>query len=253
MIRPIAIGVLAAALVGCGPAAGSTPVVTPLPATASPDAEITPAAPTASPESIAGIPVCVEGKPYDAGPQVMTAEATLLGFPLAITMTDGWTGCGLHNKELGEPGGVMMIGTWVVVNVYGNPCQWRTSLPATPAGPTVDDLMKALIDQESTDATAPVDVAIDGYAGKYLRLSVPADLDTTTCDKDKITEFRFLNGPGDAVWWLGAAVAPGLIGDVWALDVQGTRVLVQAASFVDAGEARRDEMRQIVESIDFMP
>jgi len=180
-------------------------------------------------------------------------EATLLGFPLALTLTDGWNGCGLLYKELGDPGGVMLIGTWDVTNVYADPCHWKTSLPTRAVGPSVDDLVAGLEAQAITESTKPDDVILDGYAGKHLRLSVPLTFDGATCDADQIKEFRFFNGPGEAVWWLGAADAAGLIGDVWVVQVGAQRAVIQAASFTDAGEANRAELRQIVESIDFMP
>ena len=241
--------VIAAVLAACG--TGATPASTTTPGiSASPTVK-----PSPTPLMSGGVLVCIEGQPYPAGRQLMTEDSTLLGFPLAITMTDGWTGCGLHYKELGDPGGIMMIGTWDVANVYRNPCTWKTSLPTVPVGSTVDDLVTALVDQEITDATKPSDVELDGYRGKYLRLSVPAGF-KSTCDRDvnsTVEEFRFLNGQGDAVWWLGAGDATGIVGDVWVLDVGGKRVLIQAASFADAGEARREELKGIIGSIDFMP
>ena len=172
---------------------------------------------------------------------------------VTITLNEGWDGCGLWFKELGEPGGVMMIGFWDAVDVYANPCRWRDSLIQPSVGPSVDDLAEAMVAQDLTEADPPTDVTLDGYAGRYVRLAVPVDLDTGGCDRVQIPEFRFLNGPGDSVWWLGAADAPGLIGELWIIDVDGRRVVVQAASFVDAGEARRDEIHGIVETIDFLP
>lgn len=204
--------------------------------------------PTATP----GIPTCPQGVPYNPGSYLWTARDTQT-IPLMITMTERWTGCGLAFKELGEPGGVMMIGAWDVVNVYANPCHWRDSLMDPPAGPTIGDLVTALDAQELTEAEQAGDVTIDGYAGKHVRFEVPVDLDTGECDADQVREFRFWDGLPGSDWWLGAADAPGLIGEAWIMDVDGRRVVIQAASFLDAGEARRDEIHGIVESIDFLP
>ena len=204
--------------------------------------------PTATPR----IPACPQGLPYNPGTYQWTASDTQT-IPLTITMTEGWRGCGLAFKELGEPGGVMMIGAWDVVNVYANPCHWRESLMDPRVGPTIDDLASAMDAQELTEAEPAEDVTIDGYEGKHVHLEVPVDLDTGDCDVDQTREFRFWDGPGGSDWWLGAADAPGLIGEAWIMDVDDRRVVIQAASFVDAGEASRDELHAIVESIDFLP
>ncbi|HZM72181.1 MAG TPA: hypothetical protein VFC71_02295 [Candidatus Polarisedimenticolia bacterium] len=198
------------------------------------------------------VPACPEGLPYNPGTYLWSAKDTQT-VPLTITMTEGWKGCGLAFKELGEPGGVMMIGAWDVVNVYANPCHWRDSLMDPPVGPAIDDLATALEAQELTEAEPSAEVTIDGYAGKHVRVEVPVDLDTRDCDADQIPEFRFWDGPGGSDWYLGAGDAPGLIGEAWIMDVDGRRVVIQAASFLDAGEERRDEIHGIVESIDFLP
>lgn len=250
--RAAATLVVTVILGACASPAGDSPLpVRPTASKATP-ASTSPRTPT--PPSVGeSIAVCSESPPYGAGTQLMTPTQSLLPFPLAITFTAGWTGCGLHYKELGDPGGVMMIGTWIVENVYKDPCRWRISLPTSAVGPSVEDLVRELDGQEGTEAAEASDISIDGYDGQFIRLEVPVGLDTSDCDQDQIAEFRFWNGPGDAVWWLGAADAPGLIGEVWAVDVEGTRVVIQSASFSDAGEDRRVEMREIVGSIDFMP
>ncbi len=44
-------------------------------------------------------------------------------------------------------------------------------------GPTVDDLASALAALDGFESSPPADVAIRGYQGKRLRLTVPDDLD----------------------------------------------------------------------------
>jgi len=171
--------------------------------------------------------------------------------PATIIVPSGWTGCGLMTKEFGEPAGPGLIAFWSVANVYVNPCHWRGSLMDPAVGPAVDDLAKALVDQDVTAASAPATDAIGGFTGKYVRLSVPLDADVTACDNVEIAEFRFLDGPGESVWWLGAADAPGLIGEVWIVDVKGARVVVQAAYYADAAQPEIDEIHRIIRSISF--
>lgn len=194
-----------------------------------------------------------------AGTYVLDAEATQT-VPATVTVPDGWSGCdgGLLGKEFGAPAGPALIGFWSVDNVYADPCGWLDGGLMDPAiGPTVADLATALGDQTLTEASDPADDTLGGLPATHVQLTVPVDLDTTTCDVDPVeqigTEFRFWNGPGESVWWIGAQDAPGLIGDVWATDLDGTRIVVQAAYFSDADEAEVDEVMAIVRSITFEP
>jgi hypothetical protein len=193
---------------------------------------------------------CDGQRTLPAGRRSITASQTETPFGVEITFTDGWKGCGLAFKELGEPGGLMMIGFWDVRMVYPDPCGWSNYVGSRDTAAGNDGLMTALMNQDLTIAGPIEEVSLDGYKGKYIRLRVPAEVDANRCDRDQIAEFRFWNGPGESVWWLAAADAPGLIGEVWAVDVQGFRFVVQAASFEEAGNARRDEIHEIVESID---
>ena len=240
LIRFVMVAVLSATALACQPATTET-------------APTTTASAAATAIASGGAARCVDSQIHPAGAFTIDADATLLGFPAALTLTDGWHGCSLLYKDLGDPGGEMLIGTWDVTNVYADPCHWKTSLPSPAVGPAVDDLVAALASQAITESTTPDDVVLDGYAGKRLRLSVALSFHATDCDADQIQEFRIFNGPGDAVWWLGAADAAGLIGDVWVVQVGGQRSVIQAASFTDAGEEHRAELQRIVESIDFMP
>jgi len=214
---------------------------------------------TASPPTVLPDPTltgdgpCTEKVVLPGGRRSISSAETDTPFGVEITFSDGWHGCGLAFKELGEPYGVMMLGYWDVRMVYPDPCHWKGDVMNPDTGPSVKDLMRALVSQKLTMAGPIEPITIDGYQGRYVRLEVAPHLDTSGCDIGTIAEFRFWNGPGESVWWLGAADAPGLIGEVWALDVDGFRFVIQAASFADAGEARRDEIRRIVESIDIQP
>lgn len=230
----------AAAILVAGCAAASSPQTTP---------------PSVMPASVVPAPsaaACPAHGDLGAGTYALSAKDTQ-AVPAVITVTEGWAGCGLMTKEFGEPGGLALIAFWSVENVYGDPCHWRSTLMHPAVGPGVDDLAAALVDQDVTEASTPTDDTLGGFAGKYLRLSVPLDADVTACDRVEIAEFRFLNGPGDSVWWLGAADAPGLVGEVWILDVDAARVVIQAAYFADATQPEVDEIHGIVRSINLRP
>ena len=69
-----------------------------------------------------------------------------------------------------------------------------------PVGPTVDDLADAMAKQPMRDGTTPTEVTIDGYAGKYLELTIPADLDFATLLE---VPGASASTPGAFVGWVG--------------------------------------------------
>ena len=69
-----------------------------------------------------------------------------------------------------------------VDNVFADPCRARLADP--PVGETVDDLVTALADLPG-DATAAIDVTIDGYDGKQIEFTLP----DYTQDPDCVTFF----------------------------------------------------------------
>lgn len=136
----------------------------------------------------------------------------------------------------GDPGGLY---------IYGDPCRWSTTAPSAPSG-TVDDVVAALTAQASRDATAPVDVIIDGHAGKSLTLHVPKDVVLSECDQGYFTSWGVENQ-------LTARYHqdPGQMDELWILDVDGDLVVLDAGYYEGTPKAVVDELRAIVESTTF--
>jgi hypothetical protein len=215
-----------------------------------------PSASSATSGSPTGQAECNERGPNQPGTYSLTADATL-SVPATFTLaTDGWAGCGLIVKEFGPPAGPALIGFWSVENVYTDPCHWMGALMDPAVGPTPADLTAALASQELTDSTEPAEGTLGGLPASQVTITVPDDLDTSDCDVVETAEFRFWKEPGEeltgsGVWWIGAKDAPGLVGEVWATDIDGVRAVVQAAHFSDADQAEVDEIHGIVDSITF--
>lgn len=146
-------------------------------------------------------------------------------------------------------------------NVYGDPCQWSTTIPETPAT-TPDEIAAAFAAQASSDATAPVDVTVGGFAGKTITLHVPMSFDLPNAsreekfaDCDDFT-FRFYGIEGetgkaeDTQSGRGAQGA-GQIDELWILDVNGAIVILDATYGPAAPADLVEELRTLAESATF--
>ena len=105
--------------------------------------------------------------------------------------------------------------------MYGDPCQWSSTRPDTPAT-TVDEIVAALAAQASRDASEPVDITLDGYAGKTITLHVPDDaVDFDDCDDGSFGYWASIDPEfgDDGVEPVPACTRrPGQIDELWILD-----------------------------------
>ncbi|HUH17153.1 MAG TPA: hypothetical protein VMM85_04325 [Methylomirabilota bacterium] len=190
------------------------------------------------------------------GPYVLTDGEALDGLPtLRITVTipaPDWygepaNGILIKNESPDAPDGAGMIVFFGDLYVYGDPCEWSTTRPETPAT-TVDELVAALTAQASRDATEPVDVTVDGYAGKSITLHVPEDEVFSDCDRGT---FGSWGVPGSDPGPFRYHQDPGQIDKLWIVDVDGELAVIDAAYYEGTPQSVIDEMEAIVESLTF--
>jgi hypothetical protein len=150
----------------------------------------------------------------------------------------------------------LAVSVWTVWKVARNPCHPIHNL--YNPGPTVNDLADALEAQPMRHATAPKDVTLGGYPGKYLEWSVPAHMVVTGdssfkgCDVEPGGRREFtswLSGGSDPRWQQMA----GQVDRLWILNVDGQRLVVDATHSPDATQAQLDEENRIVKSMTFVP
>lgn len=226
-------------------------------ASPSPAAEPTPA-PTASPIAWTGIP---------EGPFVVTS----VDDPVAVTVdisSPAWTwlpefdAMSKDDDGLDAPetvGAALLAWSWPAgtgFTVYGDPCQWSTTIPATPAT-TAEAIAEGLVAQASNDATTPVDVTVGGYSGKAITLHTPmsffVNADATreeefaACDQN-IFGFYGIEGEPEPA---RNAQGPGQIDELWILDANGAIVILDATYGPAAPAALIDEVRAMAESATF--
>jgi hypothetical protein len=229
--------------------AGGAPSAEPS-ATASPDT-------TPSPTAWSGLP---------QGPFVVTGADVPVQVTLDIA-SPGWVALpefGAVSKDddsLDPPetvGAALLAWAWPAgtgFNVYGDPCQWLTTLPESPAT-TPDEIAAAFAAQASTDATAPVDVTVGGFAGKAVTLHVPMEYDLPNatreeefadCDNDVFAFYGVAGETGEARNAQGA----GQIDELWILDVNGSIVIIDAALSPATPADLVEEVRTLAESATF--
>jgi hypothetical protein len=190
-------------------------------------------------------------RPLDAGTYRLDLDQLAgggTGFPAFLTtVPDGWhssDGWALNRPRSGEEVPPVAVLFWDVDQVYGHPCQWDGTL--VDPGPTVDDLAQALVDVPLRDAAEPSDVTLDGYSGKYLEWSVPADIDFDDCDEGFFESWTATGWASDRY-----QQAPGQVDRLWILEIDGSRLVIDAFSMPYSTAEERAEISAMVESIAF--
>jgi hypothetical protein len=133
--------------------------------------------------------------------------------------------------------------------VFGDPCDWEPTRPDTPAT-TVDEMVTQLAAQASRDASEPIDIMLDGYAGKAITLHVPDDANFAECDQGYFGSWSF--GTTDLSPHRYHQ-SPGQIDEVWILDVDGVIVVIDWSYYAETPQAVIDEERAIVENMTLEP
>ena len=192
--------------------------------------------PTPTPRPSAS-PISLPGATWPLEPGIYS----LPSFPLGITfeVPAGWHSCSDSLVEQSvcytptdsiEDTRVSFV---IVENVVADPCSPGGEPLEPPVGPSVDDLVAAISSLEGFEATAPVDLTLNGYQGKRFTLTTPPD---PGCDlKTWATEDRTNN------------VSPGEVNLLHVLDVNGTRLVITGDYF--PGEPAAAGMRAAVEQI----
>jgi hypothetical protein len=176
---------------------------------------------------------------------------------IEMTVPEGWfnfDGWGLgRGNELPFP---IAVSFWDVDKVYPTPCDWAAK-PMIDPGPDTDGLAATLAKQPLRSATAPADIVLAGFRGKYLELSVPTDIDFDEARKDQA-----LFPPCDEATfqsWTASGWAsdryqqrPGQVDQIWILDVDGERLVIDAWYLAEATPEDRAELERVVESIRFL-
>jgi hypothetical protein len=218
-------------------------------------APIATAAPTPSPlpsvipsPSLTAMPLPTSGGvALSAGTYYVADPADTNAQRLTFTLPTGWTTDDIVSKNSAEPGEVFLT-TWVVTHVFPDVCHWGATL--VNAGTGTDDLINALSTQHGRTASAPSDATIGGYPAKRIELTVPADLDVSTCTNGHL---RYWPGPGPDLSSGLCCNPAGNIDTVYVVDIAGRRLAVVARYYPGSSEADKAELQSVVDSIQIEP
>ena len=160
-----------------------------------------------------------------------------------LDIPEGWESMGAawisNGEEFPQRIGLTV---WVVLAVYAHPCQWDQ--PLISPGGSAADLAEVLAARPLRDATPPEDVELGGYPGKFLRWSVPDDIDFATCDADPADgEHYFESWKAMAGGTDRYQQGPGQFDELWIIDVGRSRIVFDATYFPD--DVNPDELAEI--------
>jgi hypothetical protein len=172
----------------------------------------------------------------------------LPGATITVTVPSGWyafPGARGISQQTDTPR-ELGFSLWGVVGVYTDACASEGTL--VEVGPSVADLVKALVDQEGSDASVPADVTFGGFPAKRIDLTVPLALEGATC--------RI----GDGLQ-IGANMAEtdffalpfGFSSTVYVIDVDGQRLVITTGTGDASSVEDVAEMQAMLDSIRIEP
>jgi hypothetical protein len=230
------------------------------PASSSPAAGPTTSAPaTASGSSASSSPT---PSPVDVSDGILEAGTTYfindtrVDGPRWVVLTVPASGWESNDWILGKnlPGGSdsrdLALSTWTVGNLKADPCHWKAGTLDPPVGPTVGDLVAALVEQVRPTKATSTDVTVGGYRGKKIEFSIPSDFGTTSCDEGVYSRWEAASEPGD---WGGWVYGGGQRNAVYIIDVDGKRVVIDTMSLPGASATDLAQLDQLIASIRFEP
>lgn len=175
------------------------------------------------------------------------------GATLTLSMPDGWTATGPFAGR--GPDDDLFISYWYVANVFGDRCNSAGELLDPAPGPTVEDLAAAFVEAWGPYATAPVDADLGGYSGKYMVLTLPTV--SAECPSVNMNGWMETGATPVAAGSVGEAsryyIAEGQVEEIWILDVDGDRQVVNASHAPGTSADDLAELQEVVDSIRIEP
>jgi hypothetical protein len=213
------------------------PVASPTPTpTASPTPTATPApSEVAHADKIPERDIALEPGSYSVYSALNQAELRV-----TLTVPDGWSS---HEGWYVTRGPILTddtgasVAIWTpdhgITSVYPDPCATAIEY----AGSDPEKLVTVLAASTMNVGGPPTPITIGEYTGWELHLATDPNIDVSTCA-----------GEDHLVPWGGRWIQPGTEQTIWILDVEGSRVVIEAAAERLADETQRSEMERVLQS-----
>ena len=204
---------------------------------------VLPASKVGGPPSATPIPTPI---PVLNGQPTLLGRYRVAGLPagLSVSLPFGWSTdtnwVVIGPKGNQSPGG-MAIRFYPVGNVYKNPGSTADGFVTPSLGPTVDDLVQAILHHPGWAATGPTPITVDGYAGQRVTLALPSDVAGAY--------YLFADPAGNDIY----GFAPDQTFDISVVDVAGQRVVIEAFHYPGTSQADLAEQQQVLDSIQLSP
>jgi hypothetical protein len=206
------------------------------------------------------------GTYFLANPDPVCARGCAAYKRIIVTLPAGWAiRHGLVYKHLNQHGEVA-LSAWTVDQVYANPCHWQESalspldithesgylngaiILAPYGGGLANQALRGPLPRALTQTTIG---GVDGSGASWppnalrIDLSVPADLDVSTCDKGQFRSWTEWNVAGGA----DSHYASGQLDTVYMVDVDRRPLVIDASHMPGTSAADLAELNAIVASM----
>jgi hypothetical protein len=162
---------------------------------------------------------------------------------VSVTVPDGWSSDQTYDIYKAD----VRLGPWTITHIYTDGCRSQDTL--LEVGPSVDDLATALADLGSRLPEGPIATTIGGLDATLVRLTLPADVDLSSCRDPE--GYRNWPDPGPNLGG-GHWSPPGQTDDVYIMDLDGERLILVASYPADTPADALTELQAVVDSIEFV-
>ena len=161
----------------------------------------------------------------------------------AWTTDNDWVVIGPRGKD--APAG-MAVRFYEIDNLAKNPLSVSDGKLNPPLGPTVADLVQAIVTHPAWTAGAPTNITIDGHAGQRVEFAIPSDAKLGADGQFCLS----LDPNGTCGIW---GWAPGQTFDWSIVDVGGRRLVIDAFHYPGTSAADLAAQQAVVDSVKVTP
>lgn len=166
---------------------------------------------------------------------------------VTVSVPDDWSAVGdwaVRGPRGYEAPDGMGLRFYTVGNLFNDPGSFAGGVQDPPVGPTVDDLVEAIVAQEEWTSSSPTELTIGGFPAQHVRITIPdgAELDA----RDGGSFYLFQDEGAGQIWGLAA----GQMFDVYVVDVDGERLVLDAFHYPETSEADLAALEAVVDTIE---